>query len=145
MRAAYRVLAISIAVGVVLQAMFIALAWFTALKDMDGGAVIDKNTDENFGRTMHSVFGSGVIPALAILLLIVSFFAHVERGVRWALYVFGVVVLQFLLAAVAYGAPVVGLLHGLNAFALAAVASLAARRAAGTPAAASADSTEATT
>lgn len=143
MRAAYRVLAILVAVGVVLQAMFIALAWFTALKDMDGGAVIDKNTEENFGRTMHSVFGSGVIPALALLLLIVSFFAHVERGIRWALYVVGVVVLQFLLAAVAYSAPVVGLLHGLNAFALAAVASLAARRAAGTPA--SAASTEATT
>ena len=145
MRAAYRVLALLVAVGVVLQAMFIALAWFTSLKDLDGGAVIDKNTGENFGRSMHAVFGSGVIPVLALLLLIVSFFAHVDRGIRWALYVVGVVVLQILLAAVAYSAPVVGLLHGLNAFALAAVASLAARRAAGTPAAASADSTEATT
>jgi hypothetical protein len=129
MRAAYRVLAGLIAVGVVVQAMFIALGGFTVLKDVDGGSVFDKNSDPNFGQMAHGTTGMMVIPLLAILLLIVSFFAKVDGGVKWALFVFGLVVLQIALAFVSFGAPVVGLLHGLNAFALAAVAGMASRRA----------------
>ena len=56
--------------------------------------------------------------------------------------------LQIALAFVSFGAPVVGALHGLNAFALLAVAGMAARRAAGPPTAPSATEptpTEATT
>ncbi|MFI5690788.1 hypothetical protein ACIA58_03020 [Kribbella sp. NPDC051586] len=144
MRAVYRVLAGLIAIGVVVQAMAIAVGWFTALKDMDDGLVIDKNYDGNWGHNLHSIVGSTAIPLLALLLLIVSFFAHVERGVRWALYVFGLVVLQIAFAFAAFIAPVVGALHGANALALLAVAGIAARRAAGAPAAAAApESTEA--
>jgi len=73
-------LALLIAIGVVLQAMFIAVAWFAALKDLDGGAVINKDTSENFGRVMHGVFGSIVIPLIALALLVVAFFAHVDSG-----------------------------------------------------------------
>ena len=131
MRSVYRVLAGLVAVGVVLQAMFTALGWFTAIKDMDDGLVIDKNYDGNTGHMLHGQFGMMVIPIIALLLLIVSFFAKVQGGVRWALYVVGLVILQIALAFLSFGvAPVIGALHGLNAFALAAVASLAARRAA---------------
>jgi hypothetical protein len=136
MRATYRVLAGLVAIGVVLQAMFIALAWFTAIKDLDDGLVIDKNYDGNTGHMLHGQFGMMIIPLLALVLLIVSFFAKVPGGIRWALYVVGLVALQITLAFVSFGAPVVGLLHGLNAFALAAVASMAARRAAAAPVAA---------
>jgi hypothetical protein len=144
MRSVYRVLAGLIAIGVVVQAMSIALAWFTVLKDTDDGLVFDKNSDANLGHLIHSIVGSGVIPLLAILLLIVAFFAKVEGGVRWALYVFGLVVLQFALAAVSFSAPAVGALHGLNAFALLGVASMAARRAAAAPAPATTESTDTT-
>ncbi len=145
MRATYRVLAGLVAVGVVLQAMFIALGWFTAIKDMDDGLVIDKNYDGNIGHTLHGQFGTLVIPILALLLLIVSFFAHVPGGIRWALYVFGLVVLQIALAFLSFGVtPVLGLLHGLNAFALLAVAAIASRRAAGAPVATTETTTEAT-
>ena len=145
MRATYRVLAGLVAVGVVLQAMFIALGWFTAIKDMDDGLVIDKNYDGNIGHTLHGQFGTLVIPILALLLLIVSFFAHVPGGIKWALYVFGLVVLQIALAFLSFGVtPVLGLLHGLNAFALLAVAAIASRRAAGAPAATTETTTEAT-
>jgi len=130
MRTAYRVLAGLVAVGVVLQAMFIALGWFTAIKDVDDGLVIDKNYDGNIGHTLHGQFGMTVIPIVALLLLVCSFFAKVPGGIKWALYVVGLVVLQVALAFLSFGAPVVGLLHGLNAFALAAVAGMAARRAA---------------
>jgi hypothetical protein len=124
--------------------MAIAVGWFTALKDLDGGLVIDKNYDGNWGHSVHSIVGSMIIPLLAILLLIVSFFAKVDGGVKWALYVFGLVALQIAFAFAAFAAPVVGALHGANALALLAVAGLAARRAAGAPAAAAAESTEAT-
>jgi hypothetical protein len=144
MRATYRVLAGLVSVGVLVQAMAIGVGWFTALKDLDGGLVIDKNYDGNWGHSVHSIVGSIIIPLLAILLLIVSFFAKVDGGVKWALYVFGLVALQLAFAFAAFAAPVVGALHGANALALLAVAGLAARRAAGAPAAAAAESTEAT-
>jgi hypothetical protein len=144
MRATYRVLAGLVSVGVLVQAMAIGVGWFTALKDLDGGLVIDKNYDGNWGHSVHSIVGSIIIPLLAILLLIVSFFAKVDGGVKWALYVFGLVALQLAFAFAAFAAPVVGALHGGNALALLAVAGLAARRAAGAPAAAAAESTEAT-
>ena len=133
MRSAYRVLAGLVAIGVVLQAMFIALGWFTAIKDMDGGLVVDKNYEGNAGHMLHGQFGMLVIPLLALLLLIVSFFAKVPGGIKWALYVVGLVVLQIALAFVSFNAPVVGVLHGLNAFALLGVAAMASRRAAGAP------------
>lgn len=133
MRAAYRILAGLVAVGVVLQAMFIGLAWFLAIKDMDGGLVIDKNYGGNIGHTLHGQVGTLIIPIIALLLLIASFFAKVAGGVKWALYVVGLVVLQIALAFVSLSVPVLGLLHGLNAFALLGVAAIAARRAAGAP------------
>jgi Family of unknown function (DUF6220) len=129
MRATYRVLALLIAVGVVVQAASIAVAWFTVLHDTDSGSVFDKNAQPNWGHMTHTVVGSGIIPILAILLLIISFFAKIPGGVRWAAITFGVVALQFLFAVLAFSAPVVGALHGINAFVLAAVASLAARQA----------------
>lgn len=148
MKSVYRALAGLIAIGVLVQAMSVALGWFTAIKDLDDGAVIDKNTEFNFGQSMHGMIGMMVIPALALLLLIVSFFAHVAGGVKWALIVVGLVVLQIALAFLAFfSAPAIGALHGLNAFALLWAAVVAARRAVSPPAAAAeapAETTEAT-
>ncbi|GAA1135211.1 hypothetical protein GCM10009630_37490 [Kribbella jejuensis] len=143
MRATYRVLAGLVAVSVVLQAMFIAWGFFTVGKDVDGGAVFDKNSSDPAGLALHGIFGSSVIPLLALLLLIVSFFAKVDGGVKWALYVFGLVVLQIALAFASFAAPIVGALHGANALALMAVAGIAGRRAAGVPAAAASSTTPA--
>jgi hypothetical protein len=128
-RAAYRILAGLIAIGVVLQAAFIAVAWFTVLHDTDSGAVFDKNTEGNWGQVAHSSVGMMVLPVIALLLLVVSFFAGIPGGVKWAAITLGVTVLQVVLAFASYGAPAVGGLHGLNAFALAGVASVAMRKA----------------
>ncbi|GAA3557034.1 hypothetical protein [Kribbella ginsengisoli] len=130
MKSTYRALANLIALGVLIQVMAIGLAWFTALKDVDDGLVIDKNYDGNFGHQLHGIVGSMVIPLLAILLLIVSFFARVDAGIKWALIVFGLVALQIALAFVSFSVPVIGALHAANAVALAGVAGIAARRAA---------------
>jgi hypothetical protein len=120
MKPTYRVLALLIALGVAVQTMSIALAFFIVLKD--------KDTGENIGLELHSVVGMMVIPLLALVLLIISFFAGVAGGVKWAAIIFGLVVLQVLLAFAAVEAPAVGLLHGLNALALIAVAGIAGSR-----------------
>jgi hypothetical protein len=129
MRATYRVLALLIAVGVVLQAAFIAAAWFQVLNELDSGTVVDKNYEGNWAHAAHGETGMMVIPVLAIALLILSFFARIPGGVKWAAITLGVTALQIVLAFGGFAVPVVGTLHGINAFALAAVASIAARKA----------------
>ncbi|MGZ4604188.1 MAG: hypothetical protein ACXV0U_11405 [Kineosporiaceae bacterium] len=136
MKATYRVLAHLIALGVVVQAAAIALGVFGLMHDVDNGTVVDKDYD-NAGFAIHSAVGMMLIPLLALAFLVIAFLAEVQDGVRWAALVFGAVVLQFVLAFVASGAPVVGTLHGLNAlviFTLAIVAGRMARLDAAAPA-----------
>jgi heme A synthase len=77
--------------------------------------------------TLHHTFAY-VVVLFGAVLLAVSFGAKVEHGIRWAALAFGLIAAQFLLAYAAYSVPVVGVLHGLNALAIFAVALLAARR-----------------
>jgi hypothetical protein len=133
MRQTYRVLAIAIALGVVVQAASVALGWFLTLKDLDDGQVLDKDFDYNAGQIVHSIFGLMVIPLLAIILFVISFFARIDSGVKWAGYVLLAVILQVALALIAFGVPAVGALHGINAFVVAGLAGFAGRRAAEAP------------
>lgn len=128
MRSTYRALAWLISLAVVAQAAFIAFGTFEVLSEVDDGAVFDENTDFNTGQVMHAIVGTIVIPLAALVLLIVSFFAKISGGVKWAAIVFGLVVLQYALAIASFSAPVLGLLHGANALAIAVVADQAARR-----------------
>ncbi|HEX2356570.1 MAG TPA: hypothetical protein VHI50_08930 [Micromonosporaceae bacterium] len=134
MKATYVWLSRLIALGVVLQAAFIAFGTFDVFKAVDDGrAFTGEYDDYNAGQAMHSLFGTFIIPLLGLILLIVAFFARIPGGVRLAAIVFGLIVLQFLLALFSFNAPWVGLLHGINAFALAAVAGLAGRQASRAP------------
>lgn len=133
MRSTYRVLAGLIALGVLVQAGAIAFGWFDVLSKVDEGTlVVDSSYEGNAGHMVHGMNGMMVMPLLGLLLLLVSFFAKVPGGVKWAAAVFGSIVLQVVLAFIAFGAPVVGALHGVNAVVVLALAVLAARRA-GTP------------
>jgi len=116
MRNLYRYLAMAVATAVVIQAASIAWAAFGIAHDVDAGKVVDKNYEENFGATLHAVDGWMVIPALALTLLIVGVVVRsVEGAMHWAGVVFGLVLLEVILAAVSFDAPVVGLLHGTTA------------------------------
>ena len=124
MKQTYRVVAGLIALGVLVQAASVAFAWFDALSAVDSGTVIDGNYDGNAGHVIHGVVGMMVMPILALILLIVSFFARnvVPGAVKWAGIVFGLTLLQVALAFAAFSAPVIGALHGINALALLGVA-----------------------
>ncbi|HEY3438454.1 MAG TPA: hypothetical protein VGK35_12275 [Actinotalea sp.] len=128
MLVAYRYLARLIAVGVVLQAAFIAFAMFDILHAADGGTPFTGESD-NAGQALHSTVGMMVIPVLALLMLVVSFFARIPGGVVFAVVVLGLVAVQVVLGFVSAEVPSLGLLHGVTAFAIAGAAGIADRRA----------------
>ncbi len=128
MRATYRILAMLIAIGVVVQAAAVAFALFDILHKTDDGQFFTKDS-QNGGIELHAVLGMMVIPVIALALLVVSFFAGIPGGVKWAAITFGVTVLQIILAYAGKPVPFIGVLHAINAFALAAVASIAMRQA----------------
>ena len=141
MRSAYRWLAWIIAAEVAIQAAAIAFAVFGMSKWVEDGGVLNKQVMESdsgpdfsgvAGFMVHGINGQMVIPLLAIALLVVSFFARVPSGVKWAAFVLIAVVVQVLLGMFAHALPSLGMLHGLNAMVLFALAVLAARRAGAT-------------
>ena len=69
-----------------------------------------------------------IVPAIALLFLISSFFAKVPGGIKWALIVFGVTVVQVALGLFAHELAGLGWLHGVNALILFGVAVSAAMR-----------------
>jgi hypothetical protein len=145
MRIAYRVLAILVAIEVVVQAMAIAyaIAGLGKWVEDDGGvlnkAVMDSD-DPGFqgvgGFATHGINGTMIIPIIVILLLIVSFFAKVPGGVRFAAIIFGLVALQVFLGIFSHEIPFVIVLHVLNAFLILGASIAAARAASVAPAAA---------
>jgi hypothetical protein len=127
MRSAYRILGHTISGLVVVQAAAIAFAFFGLLNwvgndhhTLTPKAVNDESADftGTAGFVVHSI-GADVIALLGLILLIISFFAKVPEGVKWASMLFLAVVLQFVFAFVSFGAPVVGVLHGGNAILIA--------------------------
>lgn len=138
MRATYRVMAFLIVGLVMVQAAAIVFADFGFNEWIDQGGVLDKATMEAamesgeipfagvYGYIIHGLAGQFLIPLVALVLL-VSFFAKVPKGVLLAGIVFGLIVFQVILAL--SGIPALGALHGINALAIFAMAMVAASRA----------------
>ena len=134
MRKVYRVLAFLVAIEVAVQAMFIVYGDAGLGLWVDDGGVVDKATFEDAieggaapfpefqAFLLHGMNGMMVIPALALLLVISSFFAKVPRGVAFAFGVLGLVVLQVTLGLMGHSIAALGALHGINALALFSVA-----------------------
>jgi hypothetical protein len=137
MRTAYRVLAFAIAAMVAIQAGAIGYAVFAQLKWIDGGGTVDKASVESAPGTsayiFHAVDGY-VVLLVALALLIVSFFAKIPQGVRWAVIVLITTVVQIALGALSRMWAVTGAVHGAVALVLFGVAVMAAIRS-GKPAA----------
>ena len=126
MRSAYKYLAYAIDVLILVQAAMIAWAVFGLGKWIEDGnsltkAKLDSNTfsfAEERGFMIHGINGEMLIPLIGLILLIISFFAKVPEGPKWAGMLFGGIILQVLLGLFAHGLPFLGMLHGLNALLL---------------------------
>jgi heme A synthase len=138
MKQAYRVLAFLIAAGVMFQAATIAYGMFGLIKWIEGGGTLDQSTELTpelggyTGFSFHATGGIFIVPAIALLFLISSFFAKIPGGIKWALLVFGVAVLQVALGLFSHEVAGLGWLHGLNAlilFGLAVSAGMRVKRA----------------
>lgn len=140
MRKTYRILADAVAVLVALQAMLIVFAVAGLFHWIDGGATLDAAVIESWeedpptfqgavGHFLHVMVGTFLVPLVGLALLIVSFFAKVDGGVKWAAIVFVSIVVQVAVGMTSQDAPWLGLIHGLNAFVLFSAAILAARAA----------------
>jgi len=134
MRNVYRVLGLLVAVGVMVQAAAIAFGMFGLIKWVETGGTLDQSTELNpdlggyLGFSTHGTVGIMVLPAISLLFLISSFFAKVPGGIKWALIVFGVTVLQVALGLFSHSLAGLGWLHGANALILFGVAVTAAMR-----------------
>ena len=136
MKTAYKYLAGAIPVLVAVQAAAIAFAFFGLGKWIEDGGTLDKAAMEDedltftgvLGFMVHGINGQMVIPLVALILLIVAFFAKVPGGVKWAAFILVDVIVQIAFAFGAFGAPAIGMFHGLNALFLAWLGYTAARR-----------------
>lgn len=136
MRSTYRVLAYLIAAEVAVQAMMAvyAIAGLSIWVDKDGG-VLDKASMESdlefpgvVGFMVHGMNGMMIIPLIALVFLIVSFFAKVPGGTKWAAFVLLAVVVQVSLGLLGHENALFGMLHGLNALILFSLAFMAGKR-----------------
>ena len=136
MRTAYKVLAYIVAAEVAVQAMVMVWAIAGLGVWIDSGGVFDKSIMESeaipftevIGILVHGINGAFVVPAIALLLLIVSFFTRVRGAIKWAIVVFVLVVVQGQIGFLGHEFPLAGALHGLNALALFTVALYTGRR-----------------
>jgi len=130
MQKAYKILAHTIAGLVTIQAavMVFAVAGLFYWIEEDEG-FLDKGVVESWdadpptwvgaiGVPIHGMSGMFLIPLLGLVLLIISFFARVPGGTKWAGIVFVLILVQVTLGLSAHGLPALGLLHGINAFLL---------------------------
>lgn len=135
MRTAYKLLAYAIAAGVAVQAVVVVWAVAGLGKWIMNGGVADASLMESeatpfpevAGFMIHGLNGMVVLPAIALALLVLSFFSRQRRAVVTAAAVFGLVVLQVALGVAGHAIPAVGGLHGLNALILFTAALYAAR------------------
>jgi hypothetical protein len=112
----------------VVQAAAIALWLFGLLNWIDSGegnTLTSQLAEDRLegvtgavGITIHS-FGAMVVALLAIVLLVVSFFAKIPGGVKWAGIMFAAVLFQWVIAIVSFETPGLGVLHGANALVIA--------------------------
>lgn len=136
MKTVYRVFGYLIAALVMVQAAAVAYGFFGLGKWIENGGTLDKAAMESdttsftgdVGLAVHGIFGTVVIPLIALLFIICALFAKVPSGVKWALITFATVAVQVVLGLAAHSVPILGLLHGIVALLLFGVAITAAMR-----------------
>lgn len=141
MQKTYLFFARFISILIVVQAMAIVITYAGLLHWIDGGATLDKSVLDGWedkppdfqgsiGGFFHFfLVGMVLIPLSGLILVIVSFFAKIPRGVLLAVAIFVSIIVQYVSAVISSDAPYVGLIHGLNAFILLGLTLVAAKAA----------------
>jgi heme A synthase len=133
MRTAYRVLAFAIAAMVAVQAAAIGYAVFAQLNWIDNGGTLDKAAFDTgapgTGAMIFHALDGGVVLLLSLAMLIISFFAKIPHGVRWAVIVLVCTIVQIALGTLSHLLAAIGAVHGAVALVLFGVAVMAAMRA----------------
>jgi hypothetical protein len=136
MRTTYKVLAYLVAGEVAIQAMAVVWAMAGLGKWVQEGGVLDKALMESEGTPfpeiagfiVHGINGIFVIPGIALVLLILSFFTKVRGAIKWAIIVFVLTIVQGQLGFLGHEFTAIAAVHGLNALALFSAAIYAGRR-----------------
>src|SRR4051812_22330063 len=126
MKTAYRVLAFLIAAVVVIQAAAIGYGVFAQLNWIEKGGTLDEaafntNAPGTVALFYHALEGYATL-LIALALLVVSFFAKIPQGVRWAVIVLVATFVQIALGALSHMLAAIGALHGAVALILFGVA-----------------------
>jgi heme A synthase len=133
MRTVYRVLAYVIAALVAVQSAAIGYAVFAQLNWIDTGGTLDKSAFDTgapgTGAMIFHALDGGVVLLLSLALLVVSFFAKIPQGVRWAVIVLVATIVQIALGTLSHMLAAIGAVHGAVALVLFGVAVMAAMRA----------------
>jgi heme A synthase len=132
MKTVYRVLAFAIAAMVAIQAGAIGYAVFAQLHWIENGGTLDEASFESapgFGAYIFHALNGATVLLLALALLIISFFAKIPQGVRWAVIVLACTIVQIALGTVSRLVSQIGAVHGAVALVLFGVAVMAAMRA----------------
>ena len=123
MNKAVRIWASIVSLSIIAQVGLAAYGAFHAVKESDDKGSIGKNAVSD-GFTAHSAFGYVIL--LEALVLVLLAFAARRSGrpgrLRWSGIILGLIVVQILLAGLGDSVPWLGVLHGMNALAVAGVA-----------------------
>jgi Family of unknown function (DUF6220) len=126
---AFRLWASVVSLAIVVQVGLAAYGGFNAVNKSDDHGAIGKDAVSD-GFSAHSALGYIILLA-ALVLLLLAFAARRQGGsarVKWSGLIFGLIIVQVLLAWAGDATAWLGILHGMNALAIAGVAgSLAGR------------------
>ena len=131
MKTVYRVLAYVIAALVAVQAAALGYAVFAQLHWIEGGGTLDEASFESapgFGAYIFHALNGATLLLTALALLIMSFFAKIPQGVRWAVIVLVCTIVQIALGTLSRIFAPIGAVHGAVALVLFGVAVMAAMR-----------------
>ena len=124
MRRVYQIICHIIAACVVIQAAVIAWSTFAILNATGEGAAVSED-NVPVGFLVHSVVGQMVIPVLSLALLVVALI--IRAGIMWSVWLLVAVLVQVFLGYSSFELPGLGLIHGVNAFVVLALAEIGAR------------------